>query len=129
VSTTSRYSCVHGTRYLYLAVGCRCHVCTAANTSYVTAWRPKRSQQLQPDLPRDFTLRRRLPLRSLPGSQRRKRPAPSSPQDGSGSILIRRRLSGQLKADGAKGPLYMGPVHRSQVREEGPCKKPLLRST
>jgi hypothetical protein len=39
VSTTSRYSCVHGTRYLYLAVGCRCWLCTAANTSYVTAWR------------------------------------------------------------------------------------------
>jgi hypothetical protein len=37
--TSPRYSSVHGTRYLYLAEGCRCLLCTAANTAYVTAWR------------------------------------------------------------------------------------------
>jgi hypothetical protein len=94
VKTSPRYSCVHGTRYLYLAEGCRCRLCTAANTAYVPDWRhrsgrtdPTRSSRTS----RDFTLCSRLPLRCLPGSQRRKRPASSGPQDRRrrrGSILI-----------------------------------------
>ena len=53
MKTSPRYSCVHGTRYLYLAEGCRCRLCTAANTAYVTDWRhrsgrtdPNRSSQI-----------------------------------------------------------------------------------